>query len=96
MPCAPADKRPWRRDLMSVRTSYAECRSCPKAVHSTEALTAMGKRLGLRLIAEGVEQVRQLEFLGANGCDAFQVYLFAKPLTVPEISSLLKSQQANR
>jgi diguanylate cyclase (GGDEF)-like protein/PAS domain S-box-containing protein len=60
----------------------------------TEAIIAMGKRLGLRVIAEGVEQVSQLEFLRANGCDAFQGYLFAKPLTVPEISALLKSQRA--
>lgn len=60
----------------------------------TEAIIAMGKRLRLRVIAEGVEQVPQLEFLRANGCDAFQGYLFAKPLTTPEVTALLKSQRA--
>jgi diguanylate cyclase (GGDEF)-like protein len=60
----------------------------------TEAIIAMAKRLHLRVIAEGVEQVAQLEFLRANGCDAFQGYLFAKPLTVAETTSLLKSQRA--
>jgi EAL domain-containing protein (putative c-di-GMP-specific phosphodiesterase class I) len=45
------------------------------------------------VIAQGVEQVGQLEFLRANGCDAFQGFLFAKPLTVPEITALLKSQR---
>lgn len=59
----------------------------------TEAIIAMSKRLKLRVIAEGVEQVGQLEFLRANGCDAFQGFLFAKPLTVTEISALLKSQR---
>jgi diguanylate cyclase (GGDEF)-like protein/PAS domain S-box-containing protein len=59
----------------------------------TEAIIAMGKRLKLRVIAQGVEQVGQLEFLRANGCDAFQGFLFAKPLTVPEITALLKSQR---
>ncbi len=60
----------------------------------TEAIIAMGKRLGLRIVAEGVEQVAQLEFLRANGCDVFQGYLFAKPLTTPEVTALLKSQRA--
>jgi predicted signal transduction protein with EAL and GGDEF domain len=59
----------------------------------TEAIIAMGKRLKLRVIAEGVEQVSQLEFLRANGCDAFQGFLYAKPLTASEVSALLKSQQ---
>jgi EAL domain-containing protein (putative c-di-GMP-specific phosphodiesterase class I) len=59
----------------------------------TEAIIAMGKRLNLRVIAEGVEQVGQLEFLRANGCDAFQGFLFAKPLPASEISALLKDQR---
>jgi diguanylate cyclase (GGDEF)-like protein/PAS domain S-box-containing protein len=59
----------------------------------TEAIIAMGKRLKLRVIAEGVEQVGQLEFLRSNGCDAFQGFLFAKPLTTPEVTALLKSQR---
>lgn len=59
----------------------------------TEAIIAMGKRLGLRVVAEGVEQVSQLEFLRANGCDVFQGFLFAKPLTTPEVTALLKSQR---
>ncbi len=60
----------------------------------TQAIIAMAKRLKLRVIAEGVEQVGQLEFLRVNGCDAFQGYLCAKPLTTPEITVLLKNQRA--
>jgi diguanylate cyclase (GGDEF)-like protein/PAS domain S-box-containing protein len=60
----------------------------------TEAIIAMGKRLQLRVVAEGVEEMAQLEFLRANGCDAFQGYLFAKPLTTAEITTMLKSQRA--
>lgn len=59
----------------------------------TEAIIAMGKRLKLRVIAEGVENVGQLEFLRANGCDAFQGSLFAKPLTIGEISDMLRNQR---
>ena len=60
----------------------------------TEAIIAMGKRLKLNVVAEGVEQVAQLEFLRTHGCDSFQGFLFAKPLTTPEVTALLKSQRA--
>ncbi len=59
----------------------------------TEAIIAIGKRLHLRIVAEGVEQLPQLEFLRANGCDAFQGYLFSKPLSGLETTALLKSQR---
>jgi diguanylate cyclase (GGDEF)-like protein/PAS domain S-box-containing protein len=40
----------------------------------------MGKTLGLGVIAEGVENRRQLELLQGYGCNAFQGYLFCKPV----------------
>lgn len=65
----------------------------PNACSITEAIIAMGKRLHLRVVAEGIEQTSQLEFLRANGCDAFQGFLFSKPLTSAEATVLLKSQR---
>lgn len=59
----------------------------------TEAIIAMGKRLQLLVIAEGVETQAQLDFLRANGCDSYQGFLYAKPLTVGEMSTLLKTQR---
>lgn len=56
-----------------------------------EAIIAMGKRLQLQILAEGVENMQQLEFLRNKGCDAFQGYLFAKPLLAHEIVALLGS-----
>ena len=65
----------------------------PNSCSITEAIIAMGKRLHLRVVAEGIEQNSQLEFLRANGCDAFQGYLFSHPLTAAEATALLKSQR---
>jgi diguanylate cyclase (GGDEF)-like protein/PAS domain S-box-containing protein len=60
----------------------------------TEAIIAMGKRLQLRVVAEGVEQETQLEFLKKSGCDEYQGYLFAKPITAVEMSALFKARKA--
>jgi diguanylate cyclase len=45
------------------------------------AIIAMGKALGLQIIAEGVEHMAELEMLKAEDCDYFQGYLRSPPLT---------------
>jgi diguanylate cyclase (GGDEF)-like protein len=49
------------------------------------AILAMSQSLGLNVIAEGVETQAQHEFLLANGCQAFQGYLFGKPMPISEL-----------
>ena len=61
----------------------------------TEAIIAMAKRLKLRVIAEGVETRAQLDFLRDNECDAFQGYLFSRPVTALEATAMLRAQAAN-
>ena len=60
----------------------------------TEAIIAMAKRLKLRVIAEGVETRAQLDFLRANHCEAFQGYLFSRPVTALEATAMLRAQAA--
>ena len=55
----------------------------------------MAKRLKLRCIAEGVETRAQLEFLRANHCEAFQGFLFSRPVTALEATAMLKAQAAD-
>jgi diguanylate cyclase (GGDEF)-like protein/PAS domain S-box-containing protein len=60
-----------------------------KAVAS--AVIALGQKLNLRVIAEGVETDDQLAFLRANNCDEMQGYLFSRPIPAQEIEELLKA-----
>ncbi|UTW07372.1 sensor domain-containing protein [Pseudomonas benzenivorans] len=53
------------------------------------AIAAMASSLGLTLIAEGVEQQAQLDFLEQQGCHLYQGYLFSKPLPLAEFRALL-------
>jgi len=57
-----------------------------------EAIIAMARSLGLRVVAEGVETRAQLDFLRAHQCQTFQGYLFSKPLTALEASAMLRAQ----
>jgi diguanylate cyclase len=49
-------------------------------------LLKIGQKLGMKVLAEGVETEEQLEFLRAEGCDYVQGYLLGKPMPAHEVS----------
>ncbi|MBI3772631.1 MAG: EAL domain-containing protein [Gammaproteobacteria bacterium] len=51
------------------------------------AIITMGRSLNIRVLAEGVETVEQLEFLRRQGCDEVQGFLFSKPVPAEEVIS---------
>lgn len=55
----------------------------------TQAIIAMAHNLKLRVIAEGVENSAQFEFLRDHGCDEMQGYYFSRPLPETQASALL-------
>jgi EAL domain-containing protein (putative c-di-GMP-specific phosphodiesterase class I) len=52
-----------------------------KARTMLEAMIALGERLDMEVVAEGVETLDELAMLRALGCPAAQGYLFAPPLS---------------
>ena len=52
----------------------------------------LGRGLGLKVLAEGVESEGQRDFIYANGCELMQGYLFSRPLRAEQMENLLKSQ----
>ena len=50
----------------------------------------LGHNLGMKIVAEGVEYEAQRALLESEGCDAFQGYLFSKPVSASEFELLLE------
>ncbi len=59
-----------------------------------QGIISMAHHLGLKVIAEGVENEPQVDFLKRNQCDEFQGYYFAKPMPFRDLEVFLIEQQA--
>ncbi|MDC0598252.1 EAL domain-containing protein [Gammaproteobacteria bacterium] len=59
----------------------------------TEAIIAMGKMLGLTVVAEGVETAEQQTFLSEHACDEIQGFHFSKPVSPEDFEKLLAEYQ---
>jgi diguanylate cyclase (GGDEF)-like protein/PAS domain S-box-containing protein len=55
----------------------------------TEAIVVMAHKLGLKVIAEGVETVEQRDLLRQIGCDYAQGYLYSRPIPAKDFEALL-------
>ncbi|SEM89706.1 PAS domain S-box-containing protein/diguanylate cyclase (GGDEF) domain-containing protein [Nitrosospira multiformis] len=53
------------------------------------AILLLAKSLGLAVMAEGVETGSQKDFLTTNGCNAYQGYLFSKPLPLEQFEEFI-------
>ncbi len=58
------------------------------------AVIALGHSLGLTVIAEGVENELQGEFLRSEGCDEFQGFFYGRPVPADEFAALLRAHQS--
>ncbi|NQZ82348.1 MAG: EAL domain-containing protein [Colwellia sp.] len=55
-------------------------------------IVALGKNLGLSLIAEGVEELSHVEFLKSIGCDEIQGYWYSRPLSEQDLVNFIAKQ----
>ncbi len=53
-------------------------------------IISLGKNMGMQVVAEGVEEQYQLDYLTVNNCDRMQGYLFSRPLSEDAIMNMLR------
>jgi len=58
----------------------------------TQTIISMAKSLNLNVVAEGVENKQQYEFVKKNECDSIQGFMFGKPMPIAELTELLLSR----
>jgi diguanylate cyclase (GGDEF)-like protein len=56
-----------------------------------DTIISLAQNLKLKIVAEGVENYEQVEYLIAHGCDQIQGYYFSRPVTAAEIESMLNA-----
>lgn len=61
-----------------------------------KTIIALAQSLGLEVTAEGVETREQHAFLAANGCYAYQGYLYSRPLPVEQFETLLSTHRSRQ
>ncbi|MBB1520860.1 two-component system response regulator [Aquipseudomonas guryensis] len=67
------------------RSFVMNIESDDKVASLCDSIAHLAHRLGLRVVAEGVETEEQLKFLVSAACDIVQGYFFSKPLSVANV-----------
>jgi diguanylate cyclase (GGDEF)-like protein/PAS domain S-box-containing protein len=81
-------------DYLKIDQSFVNnLETDPDNMALSEAIIVMAHKLGLKVIAEGVETDGQRSLLAAAGCDYAQGNLFSKPLPPEEFEKLLIAQE---
>jgi diguanylate cyclase (GGDEF)-like protein/PAS domain S-box-containing protein len=83
-------------DLLKVDKSFVD--DLPQGTKDLKIVTTivqMGRSLGFKLLAEGVEREEQRNCLHNLGCDFYQGYLFGKPVPAESFAELLLRQKCD-
>lgn len=82
-------------DYLKVDQSFVrDMLTDPIHLAVTEMIIGLGKTLGVRVVAEGVENAEELDQLRACGCDEVQGFYFAKPMPADELVAWIQTRRA--
>jgi diguanylate cyclase (GGDEF)-like protein len=81
-------------DTLKIDRSYIEGVDAPHQYALVSNIVQLGRILGLRLVAEGVERVEELDALRRLGCDFSQGYLIARPMPPDALDRWLTERAA--
>ncbi len=77
------------RTLKIDRSFIAQIETCKESREIVQTIVALGRGLGMKVIAEGIENAAQTKLLRDVGCDFGQGYLFSRPVTADQVSAML-------
>ena len=69
------------------RSFISRMNTCSKEKEVVRSIVLLAKNLGLRSVAEGVEERSEIEPLKQMGCDCVQGYYYSRPVDAEEVSS---------
>lgn len=83
-------------DVLKIDRSFVAQIGSPGGTELMSALIDLGKAVGARVVAEGIETQQQLDVLVGLGCDLGQGYFLARPMPAAEVATRLAEEQRRR
>lgn len=81
--------RDYTFDVLKIDKSFIDSLSSPRDLGLVASIVSMGKILGMRVVAEGIEEREQVEQLNRIGCHFAQGYYFSRPVSVADFLRLV-------
>lgn len=75
------------REFISAMTDSPEARAIVRTI------IRLGQALGMTIVAEGIEEKQQAEYLAANGCHRLQGYFLSHPLPAKDLDEFLADHE---
>jgi diguanylate cyclase (GGDEF)-like protein/PAS domain S-box-containing protein len=77
-------------DMLKIDRSFVlDLLTNPNDAVIARTIIALGRSLGLRVLAEGVETAAQRDFLFEHGCEAYQGFLCSQPLPAAAVAAIM-------
>jgi EAL domain-containing protein (putative c-di-GMP-specific phosphodiesterase class I) len=83
-------------DILKIAQEFIGQTDSPEEWPFAAAIVALGRALGMTIVAEGIEEPGQLAHLRGLGCELGQGFLFAPPLDAEHAGQFLREQAAHR
>lgn len=80
-------------DYLKIDKSLVDQIATPSGEKIISAILSLARSLGMKVVAEGVEQGFQMRALMEMNCDILQGYLYSKPLPCTQFTEFLRSRR---
>ncbi len=80
-------------DVLKIDKTFIDGLASTRDYGLVASIVSMGRILGMKVVAEGVEEAEQVSRLKQIGCDYIQGYYYSKPLPEPEFLGFVNEGQ---